>query len=469
MKRLFSLLLVSVMTFSLVCTVRAASPEAIAAADAIHELGLFQGVGINQDGTPNYDLDRAPNRFEAVTMLVRLLGKEEEAAAGTWNTPFTDVAEWAIPYVGYAYSNKLTDGISDASFGGASPVTAAQYITFVLRALGYDSSSDFQWDAAWELSDELGVTSGQYDASSSFTRGDVAIISNSALSANLKGKENTLLQSLQLDEVIPSPQNDPIENNHDDSSSADDNNKDYKAWFSIDEQGGLLVQSDIDASNWDGYAVLMRASYGDKEYDHDWEWSTQKSVEVDASYLLAPQEDAAVLQSLELYVFPLSGESISDLSKSFNNLSSEFFDTMEINQYSFEKAINSISHKTAARVLLDKTVTVSTSEDLLPISSIDIINDADGKETYSVEIGQPVEPEGVYSLLYRSGENNHRFRLSALHRDSDRLTFTRETGHFSELSISGSFYVIYCTFDVDSSGNATCTKSVSDGYEYSFQ
>lgn len=29
-----------------------------------------------------------------------------------------------------------------------------------------------------------------------------------------KGKENTLLQSLQLDEVIPSPQNDPIENNH---------------------------------------------------------------------------------------------------------------------------------------------------------------------------------------------------------------------------------------------------------------
>ena len=193
MKRLFSLLLVSVMMFSLVCTVRAASPEAIAAADAIHELGLFQGVGINQDGTPNYDLDRAPNRFEAVTMLVRLLGKEEEAAAGTWNTPFTDVAEWAIPYVGYAYSNKLTDGISDASFGGASPVTAAQYITFVLRALGYDSSSDFQWDAAWELSDELGVTSGQYDASSSFTRGDVAIISNSALSANLKGKENTLL------------------------------------------------------------------------------------------------------------------------------------------------------------------------------------------------------------------------------------------------------------------------------------
>lgn len=203
MKRLLSLLLVLAMSLSLLCTVSAASPEATEAADALHDLGLFQGVGTNQDGTPNYDLDRAPNRYEAVTMLVRLLGKEEEAKTGTWKMPFKDVAEWAKPYVGYAYQNKLTSGISADKFGGTGLVTASQYITFVLRALGYDSSTDFKWDAAWELSDKVGFTNGEYNASSAFTRGDVAIISYRALSAKLKGQDETLLQSLSNSNSTP--------------------------------------------------------------------------------------------------------------------------------------------------------------------------------------------------------------------------------------------------------------------------
>ncbi len=198
MKKLCSMLLVLSMLLSLICTASAASPEAVKAANALHSLGLFQGVGTNQDGTPNYDLDRTPNRMEAVTMLVRLLGKEDEAKAGTWNTPFTDVAGWAKPYVGYAYKNALTNGISSNKFGGTDIVTASQYITFVLRALGYDGSTDFKWDAAWELSDKVGITNGQYNANTPFTRGDVAIISNNALSAKQKGSNRTLSQLISI-------------------------------------------------------------------------------------------------------------------------------------------------------------------------------------------------------------------------------------------------------------------------------
>lgn len=200
MKKSISLLLVLVISLSLLCTVNAASPEAKEAADALHDLGLFQGVGTNQDGTPNYDLDRAPTRMEAVTMLVRLLGKEEDAKSSSWDTPFTDVAEWAKPYVGYAYTNKLTNGISATAFGGTDTVTATQYITFVLRALGYDSNSDFKWDAAWELSDKLHFTkAGDYNAYSSFTRGDVAIISNNALYQHIKGENFTLLDMIKTE------------------------------------------------------------------------------------------------------------------------------------------------------------------------------------------------------------------------------------------------------------------------------
>lgn len=132
-------------------------------------------------------------------MLVRLLGKEAEAKAGTWNIPFSDVADWARPYVGYAYTNGLTDGTSAATYGGTDAVTASQYLTFVLRALGYEAGTDFQWDRAWELSDRIGLTSGQYHAGTAhFVRGDIAIISNSALKMVRKGTNTTLLSTLNL-------------------------------------------------------------------------------------------------------------------------------------------------------------------------------------------------------------------------------------------------------------------------------
>ena len=73
----------------------------LSSAEALHDLGLFQGTGTNADGTPIYDLDKTPTRNQALIMLVRLLGKEAEAKAGAWDIPFTDVSEgmkpWATP------------------------------------------------------------------------------------------------------------------------------------------------------------------------------------------------------------------------------------------------------------------------------------------------------------------------------------------------------------------------------------
>lgn len=179
MKRVFSLLLAGALSLSLVVPAFAASDEATSAANTLYSLGLFSGTGIDEDGKPIYDLDRAPTRQEAITMLVGLLGKKEEALAGSWDIPFTDVADWAKPFVGYAYANDLTSGISATTFGGNDLVSAAQYLTFVLKVLGYDAGKDFQWDKAWELSDTIGLTSGEYSAETiSFTRGDVAIISH---------------------------------------------------------------------------------------------------------------------------------------------------------------------------------------------------------------------------------------------------------------------------------------------------
>ena len=201
MKRFLSFILALTLAASLVPSAFAASDEAVQAANALHTLGLFNGTGTDANGNPIYDLDRAPTREEAITMLIRLMGKESDAKGYNWEMPFTDVSGWAKPYVGAAYYWGLTSGTSETTFGGKQKVSAMQYLTFVLRALDYEDGTDFQWDKAWKLSDEIGLTSGQYTSDRSMTRGDVAIISLKALS--ISNKYNwTLLEQLLNEEII---------------------------------------------------------------------------------------------------------------------------------------------------------------------------------------------------------------------------------------------------------------------------
>lgn len=196
-KRITFCILSLVLIILLSPTVFAVDNNADTAAQSLYNLGLFNGTGTGQDGTPIFDLDRAPTRHEAVTMLVRLLGKSKEAENNILSTPFSDVATWAKPYVGYAYTYGLTSGTSASTYSGDDTVTASQYLSFVLRALGYTSGSDFQWDRAWELSDRIGLTAGQYNSSSTkFTRGDIAQISKAALTVSQKNTDTTLAEQL---------------------------------------------------------------------------------------------------------------------------------------------------------------------------------------------------------------------------------------------------------------------------------
>ena len=73
--------------------------EAETAAKELQTLGLFQGT------ERGYELGRDATREEAVAMLVRLLGKENEAYQGQWAHPFTDVSRWAQPYVCLLYTS----------------------------------------------------------------------------------------------------------------------------------------------------------------------------------------------------------------------------------------------------------------------------------------------------------------------------------------------------------------------------
>lgn len=70
-------------------------------AQALYEMGLMKGTGINSDETPDFALAKSATRAEGVVMLVRLLGKENEALSGNYSHPFVDVPAWADPYIAY--------------------------------------------------------------------------------------------------------------------------------------------------------------------------------------------------------------------------------------------------------------------------------------------------------------------------------------------------------------------------------
>ena len=189
MKRIFALLLFLCLLAGMLPAASAAS-GAHAMAQDLKSLGLFKGVS-----ETDFALDRAPTRTEALVILIRVLGKEQEALSGTWSHPFTDVDGWADAYVGYAYENGLTKGVSATAFGRDN-ATCGQFVTFLLRALGYDDAAgDFRWDAPYELAWESQILPGAVDTEN-FLREDVVYICYAALQAKLKGSASTLAQKL---------------------------------------------------------------------------------------------------------------------------------------------------------------------------------------------------------------------------------------------------------------------------------
>lgn len=161
-------------------------------------LGIFKGVS-----ETDFALNRAPTRAEALVMLIRVLGREKDALSKGGKHPFTDVPSWADKYVGYAYENNLTNGMSATKFGSNAEASSSMYLTFVLRALGYSDTNgaDFTWDNPFTLARTTGILRGSPDTLR-FMRGDVVLVSYAALEALVKGTSQTLAGKLMASGVF---------------------------------------------------------------------------------------------------------------------------------------------------------------------------------------------------------------------------------------------------------------------------
>ncbi len=163
-------------------------------ADALAELGLFKGTG------NGYELERTTTRAEAITLLVRVLGKEDEALSGEYEHPFTD-AGWADAYIGYAYENGISKGMTATAFGSSLPIDHNQYATLLLRAMGYsdDVGGQFRYSGAYEFAlHKFAIEKG----SDTFTRSELVRLTYAALNTPLYNSSKTLAKDLMSKKVF---------------------------------------------------------------------------------------------------------------------------------------------------------------------------------------------------------------------------------------------------------------------------
>ncbi len=160
-------------------------------AESLKTLGLLKG------SDKGFELERTPNRAEISAMLINLAGATEELPKENYLHPFNDVPKWADAIVGYMYEKGITSGISADTFGANQPATALDYMTFVLKALGYDNS-DFDYRASVDFATEIGLVDEATATAlktNTFQRKDMILISSMALEPPLKNTPDMTLKS----------------------------------------------------------------------------------------------------------------------------------------------------------------------------------------------------------------------------------------------------------------------------------
>ena len=180
LKRALSLLLSSTMVLGmLVMGGSAAGYQDVDDSNKNQEaIEVLQAVGImTGDQNGNFNPDGSITRNEMAVIMAHLLNLDYDYYRGT--NPFTDVPDWAAPYVAACAAEGVVAGIGNGQFGGDQKVTAAQASLMIMKALGYfENAEDFgsDWQVATirqasyiNLFDQINAS-----AESALTRGQVA-------------------------------------------------------------------------------------------------------------------------------------------------------------------------------------------------------------------------------------------------------------------------------------------------------
>ena len=103
----------------------------------LSDLGIIQG---KDDG--KYHPEDTITRAEACAMIARLMTGDPNVSQYVGAQSFTDVAKgsWKDSAIGYCYINGIVIGVGDNKFEPDRAITDAEFITMVVRAMGYETA-----------------------------------------------------------------------------------------------------------------------------------------------------------------------------------------------------------------------------------------------------------------------------------------------------------------------------------------
>ena len=188
LKRALSLALASVMLLGMMVVGTGASYADVTSKHNQEAIEVMQAVGVmSGDDKGNFNPDQKVTRGEMAVVMANLLNLNVKDFIGA-KTPFTDVPEWAVPYVAACYADGITAGISATQYGFNYEVTTAQAALMMMKALGYfQNAKDFGSD--WQVATvKQGSKINLFDgiaagASTAMTRNEVAQIALNTLKA----------------------------------------------------------------------------------------------------------------------------------------------------------------------------------------------------------------------------------------------------------------------------------------------
>ncbi len=120
-------------------------------ARALAARGLFRGTSEN-----NFDLSESPNRAQGAVMMARLF-RYDESAPYTRTHPFSDVPGWADAHVNFLHGRGFINGTSAHMFSSLKNINVNEYLTLLLRVMGYQEGVDFTWDKASDMGQRLAL------------------------------------------------------------------------------------------------------------------------------------------------------------------------------------------------------------------------------------------------------------------------------------------------------------------------
>ena len=412
MKKFYKSLIVGA-ALSAAVAVNASAADFTNCADALNQMGLFKGT------ETGYQLDRAPTRGEAATMLVRLLGKETEALEKNYQTSFTDVQDWAKPYVGWLYENKLTSGTSETTYSTNSVCTAQMYSTFLLRTLGYSDTAtnpDFTYANAIDFAEQKGVIDIGNCDEDNFLRDHVVAMSYTALATEPKdAKYDNLLDKLVADGAI-------------DSAKA----KPYQDMFDLYDEYAQLIEKNSATTN-------MEA---DVKMTMDMKMNDVSVMNMDMDSKISMLMN---LEQMDKSKFSVVGSTKINMSGALVGQETDVNMNTDINAYYTDGVyyVNTAGQKIKMPMSFDEmlsSVDIQALSKKEPISSIDTLSkQADG--TYNVSYSAGYINSTIDSLFAQLGMTTDDLEMSM---DKIDMTITPENG-----LIKGMTADMACTMNIE--------------------